>query len=155
MSQRQLDIANMQCWIFHMAQSKWKLTPKECAELFKKHDIWGFISECYELLHVSSYACALDDVEDILRANGEHVAIFSDSASDQIKNTCAINLMRNMLVKYVQKHNTSFENTMIQFAESNTYEMLFDFDTAVWKEGPDYLLDLYEEELSAEVSPAV
>ena len=155
MSQRQLDIANMQCWIFHMAQSKWKLTPKECAELFKKHDIWGFISECQELLHVSSYACALDDVEDILRANGEHVAIFSDSASDQIKNTCAINLMRNMLVKYVQKHNTSFENTMIQFAESNTYEMLFDFDTAVWKEGPDYLLDLYEEELSAEVSPAV
>jgi hypothetical protein len=74
MSQRQLDIANMQCWIFHMAQSKWKLTPKECAELFKKYDIWGFISECYELLHVSSYACALDDVEDILRANGEHVS---------------------------------------------------------------------------------
>lgn len=44
---------------------------------------------------------------------------------------------------------------MIQFAESNTYEMLFDFDTAVWKEGPDYLLDLYEEELSSEISPAV
>ena len=83
------------------------------------------------------------------------MAIYSDSASDQMKNTCAINLMRNMLVKYVQKHNTSFENAMIQFAESNTYEMLFDFDTAVWKEGPDYLLDLYEEELSAEVSPAV
>lgn len=83
------------------------------------------------------------------------MAIYSDSVSDQMKNTCAINLMRNMLVKYVQKHNTSFENAMIQFAESNMYEMLFDFDTAVWKEGPDYLLDLYEEELSSEISPAV
>ena len=68
MSQRQLDIADMQCWIFRMAQS-----PKECAELFKKYDILSFISECYELLHVSSYACALDDVEDILKANGVNI----------------------------------------------------------------------------------
>lgn len=70
MSQRQLDIADMQCWIFRMAQSKWNITAKECAALFKKYDILGFISECYELLHVSSYSCALEDVEDILKANG-------------------------------------------------------------------------------------
>lgn len=73
MTQRQLDIADMQCWVFRMAQSKWNITPKECAEIFKKYNILGFISECYELLHVSSYACALADVEDILRANGVNV----------------------------------------------------------------------------------
>ena len=73
MNQRQLDIADMQCWIFRMAQSKWKISPKECAELLKKYDILGFISECYELLHVSSYACALEDVEDILLANGVNI----------------------------------------------------------------------------------
>jgi hypothetical protein len=70
MSKRDIDIADMQCWVFRMAQMKWKLSPKECTELFKKYDILGFISECYELLHVSSYACALEDVEDILSANG-------------------------------------------------------------------------------------
>lgn len=73
MSGRQLDIADMQCCGFRMAQSKWQMTPKECAELFKKYDIFGFISECYELLHVSSYNCALEDVEDILKANGVNV----------------------------------------------------------------------------------
>lgn len=57
MTRRQLDIADMQCWIFRMAQSKWQMTPKECAELFKKYDILSFISESYELLHVSSYIC--------------------------------------------------------------------------------------------------
>lgn len=72
---------------------------------------------------------------------------YVETVSDRRKNACAINLMRNMLVKYSQKHKTSFENAMIHFAESATYELLFDFDTAVWKEGPDYLLDLYEEEL--------
>ena len=70
MNKRQLGIANIQYWVFRMAQSKWKMTPKECAELFKKYDILGFISKCYELLHVSSYNCAL---EDILKANGVNV----------------------------------------------------------------------------------
>lgn len=73
MNQRQLDIADMQCWVFRMAQSKWKISPKECAKLFKTYDIFGFISECYELLHVSSYSCALEDVEDILQANGVNI----------------------------------------------------------------------------------
>lgn len=74
--------------------------------------------------------------------------IYTDTVSDKRKNACAVNLMRNMLIKYAQKLNIPFEDAMIQFAESSTYGMLFDFDTAVWKEGPDYLLNLYEEELT-------
>lgn len=70
MSKRDIDIADMQCWIFRMAQEKWNIPPEDCADLFKKYDILGFISECYELLHVSSYENALADVEDILQANG-------------------------------------------------------------------------------------
>ena len=42
---------------------------------------------------------------------------------------------------------------MLQFTESATYETLFDFDTAVWKEGPDYLLDVYEEERASNQNP--
>lgn len=70
MSKRDIDIADMQCWIFRMAQEKWNIPPEDYADLFKKYDILGFISECYELLHVSSYENALADVEDILQANG-------------------------------------------------------------------------------------
>ena len=73
MEQRQIDIADMQCRVFNMAQTKWNITPSECADIFKKYDLLGFISECYELLHVSSYACALEDVEEILKANGVNV----------------------------------------------------------------------------------
>ena len=81
--------------------------------------------------------------------------ICTDTIPDKRKNSCAVNLMRNMLVKYAQKHNIHFEDAIIQFAESLTYEILFDFDTAVWKEGPDYLLDLYEEELIENSSQTV
>lgn len=73
MNQRQLDIADMQCWIFRMAQTRWNITARECTDLFRRYDILGFIEECYELLHVSSYDCALRDVEEILEANGVKV----------------------------------------------------------------------------------
>ena len=70
MSKKQLEVMDMQCWVFRMAQIKWNMSPRDCAKLFKKYDILGFISECYELLHVSSYNCAL---EDILRTNGVNI----------------------------------------------------------------------------------
>ena len=73
MSQRQIGIADMQCWVFRKAQTKWNMPPKRCAELFQKYDIFGFIADCYDLLHVSSYQCALDEVEDILRSKGVDV----------------------------------------------------------------------------------
>lgn len=60
----------MQCWVFRKAQQKWNLTGKECAALFKQYDLFGYISDCYDLLHVSSYQCALEEVEGLLNSRG-------------------------------------------------------------------------------------
>ena len=38
--------------------------------LFKKFDLFGYISDCYDLLKVSSYQCALDELEDFLKSRG-------------------------------------------------------------------------------------
>lgn len=70
MSQEQINITDMQCRVFRMAQKKWGISPSECARLFQKYDVLGFISECYDLLHLSSYQCALDDIEEMLHAKG-------------------------------------------------------------------------------------
>ncbi len=70
MSQTQIGIADMQCWVFRKAQKKWNMSPAECTDVFKKYDLLGFISECYDLLHVSSYQCALDEIEEILHSKG-------------------------------------------------------------------------------------
>ena len=38
------------------------------------------------------------------------------------------------------------DEALTKFAESKVYDALFDFDgTELWKEGPDYLLDLFEQ----------
>lgn len=70
MTQNEIDIADMQCWIFRMAQTKWQLSPAECTEIFKKYDVLGFIARCYGSLHLSSYQCALEDVEEMLHNRG-------------------------------------------------------------------------------------
>ncbi|WP_407408039.1 DUF3791 domain-containing protein [Enterocloster sp.] len=53
-----------------MAQSKWNMSSSDCAELFKTYDILGFISECYDILHLNSYSCVLHDLETLLKNRG-------------------------------------------------------------------------------------
>lgn len=65
------------------------------------------------------------------------------------KEATAITIMRCMLLSYAVEHNISFEDSMLAFTESKTYQDLFDFNTEIWKEGPDYLCSLYEEELKS------
>ena len=37
-----------------------------------------------------------------------------------------------------------YEEALLRFTSSRAYEALFDFDTEIWKEGSDYLLNLYD-----------
>ena len=37
-----------------------------------------------------------------------------------------------------------YEESLLRFTSSRAYEALFDFDTEIWKEGSDYLLNLYD-----------
>ena len=73
MNEQQKGIEDMQCWVFRLAQKKWNISPAECAQLFKQYNLLGYISECYDLLHVSSYQSALEEIEDILREKGVFV----------------------------------------------------------------------------------
>ena len=68
--EREIDIADMQCWVFRMAQKRWNITSVQCAEIFHDNDVLNFIRENYDILHMSSYECALDDVEILLKNRG-------------------------------------------------------------------------------------
>ena len=70
MSQEQVDIADMQCWVFRLAQKRWHKTARECLALFERYGVLSYIEELYGLLHVSGYQSALDDVEIMMRAQG-------------------------------------------------------------------------------------
>jgi len=65
--------------------------------------------------------------------------------TDETKRASAVEVMHYMLQQYSMENNIPFTQALIAFANSSAYETLFDFDTAVWKEGPDYLRALFEQ----------
>ena len=70
MTADQVDIADMQCWLLRMAQTKWEMPAREVARLFLDKGVFEYISELYGLLHLSGYDAALCDVETYLRSRG-------------------------------------------------------------------------------------
>lgn len=70
MNERDVDVADMQCWVFRMAQKKWKISAEECSDIFATYDILGFIEECYDSLHLNGYEIVLQDVETLLKNRG-------------------------------------------------------------------------------------
>ncbi len=73
MSPRQSDIADMKCWLIRLAQTRWEMTAAEVARLFREAEVYSYITELYDLLHLSSYDRALDDVEAYLETRGYSV----------------------------------------------------------------------------------
>ena len=69
------------------------------------------------------------------------------SVSTETKEACAVETMRYMLQNYAQDKGIPFEDALLTFTTSSTYQVLFDFDTQVWKEGPDDLRSLFEKAL--------
>jgi len=69
----------------------------------------------------------------------------STRVTDQQKESAALSTMRLMLSHYAERHHISFEEAFYQFVNSAAYEALFDFETGIWREGPDYLEYIFDE----------
>lgn len=70
MTPHQSDIADMKCWLLRLAQKRWGMPAAEVTHVFRQADVYGYITDLYDLLHLSSYDRALDDVEKYLAAKG-------------------------------------------------------------------------------------
>lgn len=70
-----------------------------------------------------------------------------EQISDKEKEYCAVSTMRRMIEKYADKNGISFDDAMLLFTNSNAYEALFDYETDIWREGPDYLMGFFEDAL--------
>lgn len=69
-----------------------------------------------------------------------------NTVTDETKEAVAILVMRTMLLALAKEENIPFEKALLEFTRSKTYEALFDYETAIWREGPEYLKEWYLEE---------
>jgi len=67
--------------------------------------------------------------------------------SNDKKEYCANNLASMVIAKLKKTYpNERFSKLVSDFMGSKTYELLYDFDTGMWAEGPDYIFEWYLEE---------
>ncbi len=65
-----------------------------------------------------------------------------EKVSEKQKNAAAIMLMQCVLEIYSERHSVSIDEALTWFSSTPVYNALFDYETGLWKEGPDYILDL-------------
>ena len=58
--------------------------------------------------------------------------------------TCADMTLASAIEDMAKEMHITIEEARSLLLESRAYQCLYDFETGVWKEGPDYLRDLYE-----------
>lgn len=67
------------------------------------------------------------------------------NVSDEQRESCAVNVMRAMLEDYCTETGVSFDHAFFEFSVSLAYKELFDYSTGLWREGPDYLRNIFED----------
>ena len=66
-------ISTLQAEIFDLCMNKWKISNVECSEIFDKYNIWEYIHECYDILHLYGSSENVREIDRIVNAGGELV----------------------------------------------------------------------------------
>ena len=67
----------------------------------------------------------------------------SNQVTDALREHTALTVMRFMLNAHAPKLGLTFDEALQAFTTSAAYKALFDYDTGLWKEGPDYLFQFW------------
>lgn len=68
--EQQRDLFQIQARLFREFQLRFKLSAKECAEVFATYNLYDYISDCYEEYHVQEDEANLADLEALLFKKG-------------------------------------------------------------------------------------
>lgn len=55
--------------------------------------------------------------------------------------------MQRTLELYCKKNAMTLEKALEDFSMTSVYNALYDFETGLWREGLEYLLDLFQKEI--------
>ena len=64
------EVLFMEARVFSDFLRKFNMKPRDASRLFEDNGIWSYIEGCYDVLHMSSDECVLNDIEYILQRRG-------------------------------------------------------------------------------------
>lgn len=70
--------------------------------------------------------------------------------TEKEKEECALLVMRMAIEEYAKKHSVPYHEALAKFVHTYVYDALFNYDTGLWEQGPDYILGWFDEAVEKE-----
>lgn len=137
--------------IFRMFCEKLQVSPVDANKLFKKYGIWKYIEDTYDMLKLNSDECAVNDIWEILKVKGIKLEgefynkpeTVNDKITEQ-KRFCADLILTDAIMDMAEEDGITWQEARSKIINSSAYTALYDFETGLWGNGPDYFRDFYK-----------
>ena len=138
------EILFFQTRIFRMFCMEVKISPVEGDELFSKYGIWDYLKDAYDVLHLNSDEYALNDVMEILKAKDAKIVLVTPNMNFEQKTFCADLILTDAIMYMAEEEGIKLQEARSKFIKSKAYDTLYDFETGLWANGPDYFRAFYK-----------
>ena len=138
------EILFFQTRIFRMFCMEAKISPVEGDELFSKYGIWDYLKDAYDVLHLNGDEYALNDVMEILKAKGAKIVLVTPNMNFEQKTFCADLILTDAIMDMAEEEGITLQEARSKFIKSKAYDALYDFETGLWANGPDYFRAFYK-----------
>ena len=137
--------------IFRMFCKKLQVSPVDANKLFEKYGIWKYIEDTYDMLKLNGDECAVNDIWEILKVKGIKLEgefynkpeTVNDKITEQ-KRFCADLILTDAIMDMAEEDGITWQEARSKIINSNAYTALYDFETGLWGNGPDYFRDFYK-----------
>lgn len=137
--------------IFRMFCEKLQVSPVDANKLFEKYGIWKYIEDTYDMLKLNGDECAVNDIWEILKVKGIKLEgefynkpeTVNDKITEQ-KRFCADLILTDAIMDMAEEDGITWQEARSKIINSNAYTALYDFETGLWGNGPDYFRDFYK-----------
>ena len=137
--------------IFRMFCEKLQVSPVDANKLFEKYGIWKYIEDTYDMLKLNGDECAVNDIWEILKVKGIKIEgefynkpeTVNDKITEQ-KRFCADLILTDAIMDMAEEDGITWQEARSKIINSNAYTALYDFETGLWGNGPDYFRDFYK-----------
>lgn len=137
--------------IFRMFCEKLQVSPVDANKLFEKYGIWKYIENTYDMLKLNGDECAVNDIWEMLKVKGIKLEgefynkpeTVNDKITEQ-KMFCADLILTDAIMDMAEEEGITWQEARSKIINSNAYTALYDFETGLWGNGPDYFRDFYK-----------
>ena len=140
--------------VFKMFCDMAKLSASEGNRIFDSYGIWKYIEDTYEMMHLNGDESCLMNIFKVLQLKDIGLGVVGSNIinKEPEKSTryneqkvfCAELILTAAIMDMAEDEGISRQEARSRIINSPAYDALYNFDTGLWTEGPDYFRSFYQ-----------